>query len=68
MGNTLGHPHVDCKSVGLRLQWFESTTCHRDQTEHERAGTPRAHVGVLIDTRNAGPAQRLARVGGWRGC
>jgi hypothetical protein len=28
MGNTLGHPHVDCKSVGLRLQWFESTTCH----------------------------------------
>ncbi len=26
--NTLGHPHADCKSVGLRLQWFESTTCH----------------------------------------
>ena len=21
---------ADCKSVGLRLQWFESTTCHQD--------------------------------------
>jgi hypothetical protein len=21
--------HADCKSVGLRLQWFESTTCHQ---------------------------------------
>ena len=23
--------HSDCKSVGLRLQWFESTTCHAGQ-------------------------------------
>ena len=22
---------ADCKSVGLRLHWFESSTCHADQ-------------------------------------
>ena len=27
-GNTLGHDYADCKSVGVCLQWFESTTCH----------------------------------------
>src|SRR5271163_2199139 len=28
-GNTKTRSHTDCKSVGVCLQWFESTTCHR---------------------------------------
>src|ERR1700693_5259270 len=55
ISNTLEHDHTDCKSVGLRLQWFESTTCHPGQTVNvyrgavgERAGRGQPRSGVRV--------------------
>jgi hypothetical protein len=64
-----GTRFADCKSVGLRLQWFESTTCHAAQTRALACGTPMATLTTSSPARvrhriSASPTHGLAANGG----